>query len=82
MPKKLALKLGIQNHQILTNDDEVCIPSLSSLSCMQIFYYKSKEDPSKMCQVVNNGQNLVNVVCQQPSKTMVIRINDCKQGWF
>ena len=29
--KKLALKLGIQNFQILTNDDEVCIPSLSSI---------------------------------------------------
>ena len=32
--KKLALDLGIQTYQILTNDDEVCIPSLSSiLSC-------------------------------------------------
>ena len=28
--KKLTLKLGIQTYQILTNDDEVCIPSLSS----------------------------------------------------
>ena len=28
---KLALKLGIQTYQILTNDDEVCIPSLSSI---------------------------------------------------
>ena len=28
--KKLALKLGIQTCQILTNDDEVCTPSLSS----------------------------------------------------
>jgi len=27
----LALKLGIQTYQILTNDDEVCIPSLSSI---------------------------------------------------
>ena len=26
---KLALKVGIQTYQILTNDDEVCIPSLS-----------------------------------------------------
>ena len=25
---KLALKLGIQTFQILSNDDEVCIPSL------------------------------------------------------
>ena len=33
MPKNmtLALKLGIQTYQILTNDDEVCIPSLSSI---------------------------------------------------
>ena len=29
--KKLALKLGIQTYQILTNDDKVCIPSLSSI---------------------------------------------------
>ena len=29
--EKLALKLGIQTYQILTNDDEVCIPSLSSI---------------------------------------------------
>ena len=28
--KKLALKLGTRTHQILTNDDEVCIPSRSS----------------------------------------------------
>ena len=29
--KKLALNLGIQTYQILTNDDKVCIPSLSSI---------------------------------------------------
>ena len=29
--KKLALNSGIQSYQILTNDDEVCIPSLSSI---------------------------------------------------
>ena len=29
--KKLALKLGIQTYQILINDDEVCIPSHSSI---------------------------------------------------
>ena len=29
--KKLDLKLGIQTYQILTNDDEVYIPSLSSI---------------------------------------------------
>ena len=27
----MALKLGIQTYQILTNDDEVCIPSLSTI---------------------------------------------------
>ena len=27
----MALKLEIQAYQILTNDDEVCIPSLSSI---------------------------------------------------
>ena len=27
--KTFALKVGIQTYQILTNDDEVCIPSLS-----------------------------------------------------
>ena len=29
--KKLTSKLGIQTYQILTNDDEVCIPRLSSI---------------------------------------------------
>ena len=29
--KKLALNSGIQTYQILTNDDEVSIPSLSSI---------------------------------------------------
>ena len=29
--KKLALNSGIQTYQILTNDDEVCIPSFSSI---------------------------------------------------
>ena len=28
---RLALNSGIQTYQILTNDDEVCIPSLSSI---------------------------------------------------
>ena len=30
--KKLALRLGIQTYEILTSNDEVCIPSLSSIS--------------------------------------------------
>ena len=29
--KKLALDSGIQTNQILTNDDDVCIPRLSSI---------------------------------------------------
>ena len=29
--KKLALNSGIKTYQILTNDDKVCIPSLSSI---------------------------------------------------
>ena len=29
--KKFALRLGIQTYQIMTNDDEVCIPSISSI---------------------------------------------------
>ena len=29
--EKKALKLRIQTYQILTNDDEACIPSLSSI---------------------------------------------------
>ena len=29
--KQLALNSGTQTYQILTNDDEVCIPSLSSI---------------------------------------------------
>ena len=29
--KKLALNSGIETNQILTNDDEVCIPRLSSI---------------------------------------------------
>ena len=31
MNKKLALDLGIQTNQILTNDDEFCIPRLSTI---------------------------------------------------
>ena len=34
---KLALNSGIQTYQILTNDDEVCIPSLSSILLAVIF---------------------------------------------
>ena len=34
--KKLALNSGIQTYQILTNDDKVCISSLSS-SILAVF---------------------------------------------
>ena len=37
--KKLALNSGIQTYQILTNDDEVCIPSLSSILLAVCTYY-------------------------------------------
>jgi hypothetical protein len=37
----MALKLGIQTYQILTNDDEVCIPSLSSILLAVIFVGES-----------------------------------------
>ena len=36
---KLALKLEIQTYQILTNDDEVCIPSLSSILLAVIYVF-------------------------------------------
>ena len=46
----MALKSGIQTYQILTNDDEVCIPSLSSIPTIsQVFMptwwwnFKNKE---------------------------------------
>ena len=40
--KKLALNSGIQTNQILINDDEVCIPRLSSIllavyKCTQMY---------------------------------------------
>ena len=39
--KKLALNSGIATNQILRNDDEVCIPCLSSISlAFGIFNYK------------------------------------------
>ena len=37
--KKLALKLRVQTYQILTNDDKVCIPSLSSILLAVHIYY-------------------------------------------
>ena len=33
----MALNSGIQTNQILTNDDEVCIPRLSSINSSQTF---------------------------------------------
>ena len=40
--KKLAIKLGIQTCQILTNDDEVCIPSLSYITYISTDYSANK----------------------------------------
>ena len=37
--KKLALNSRIQTYQILTNDDEVCIPSLSRILIANIFQH-------------------------------------------
>ena len=45
--KKLALNSRIQNYQILTNDDEVCIPSLSSTT---VAGTKSRAFATKSCQ--------------------------------
>ena len=49
--KKLALNSGIQTYQILTNEDEVCIPSLSSsLSCNHVsFNYTISNDHENLC---------------------------------
>ena len=40
----MALKLGIQTYQILTNDDEVCIPSLSSIRLAVQMNYVNREN--------------------------------------
>ena len=42
MPKneKLSLNSGIQTYQILTNDDEVCIPRLSSIPLAVLNIYE------------------------------------------
>ena len=40
--KTLTLNSGIQTYQILTNDDEVCIPSLSSI-LLAVFNLKLSE---------------------------------------
>ena len=44
--KKLALKLGIQTYQILANDDEVCIRSLSSIL---LFWWKHGRRHRHIC---------------------------------
>ena len=39
MKKKIGFKIGIQTYQILTSDDEVCIPSLSSILLAVVVIY-------------------------------------------
>ena len=40
--KKFALKLGIQTYQILTNDDEVCIPSSFQFCTIETLRYDDR----------------------------------------
>ena len=56
--KKLALELGIQTYQILTNDDEVCIPSLSSILLAVLFatFWQVVSFPD--LQMQRSGQSL------------------------
>ena len=59
MPKKqkLNLKVGIQTYQILTNNDGVCIPSLSSIliavPCTQL---ESQQDINKFVPLPSSAQ--------------------------
>jgi hypothetical protein len=60
---KLALKVGTQTYLILTTDDEVCIPSLSSIilavtrmtsSCR----YEANDDLLKSTEECNRGHSI------------------------
>ena len=54
--KKLALKLGIQTYQILTNNDEVCIPSVSSI-LLAVYIQRHKfEWAVLICEFTYNRQ--------------------------
>jgi len=48
----MALTLGIQTYQIFTNDDEVCIPSLSSILLAVNLIFLRKQN--KNCLVCEN----------------------------
>ena len=57
--KKLALELGIQTYQILTNDDEVYIPSLSSIFSAVTAIFKWIKIHELHERVGSNQQQLV-----------------------
>jgi len=54
--KKLALqtklRIGVQTYQIFTNDDEVCIPSLSSILLAVNLIFLRKQN--KKCIIYKN----------------------------
>ena len=43
MPKKMTLNSGIQTNKILINNDEVCIPRLSSILLAVLTYTFTKK---------------------------------------
>jgi hypothetical protein len=50
----LASKLGIQTYQILTTDDEVCIPSLSSIFLtvfLKIYKVENTKKEFSCCEI-------------------------------
>ena len=57
----MTLNSGIQTYQILTNDDEVCIPSLSSilLAVRKIYlkYFGSLASLASRCRFTKKFQN-------------------------
>ena len=53
----MALKLGLLTQQILTNHDEVCIPSLSSILLAVVTSYtniKETENPTHDCILIQS----------------------------
>ena len=54
----MALNSGIQTYQILTNDDEICIPSLSSILIAVSFGIWLKTIPTKKKKCVDSLTNL------------------------
>jgi hypothetical protein len=64
--KKLALNSRIQTYQILTNDDEVCIPSLSRILIANIFQHFFSEllkTQGKECLITWLQQTLLDACC-------------------